>query len=37
MAELKKKYEIVSLTPFDLFTQSPLLEVVADLRLLKSV
>jgi 23S rRNA (uracil-5-)-methyltransferase RumA len=37
MAELKKKYEIVSLTPFDLFTQSPLLEVVADLRLIKSV
>ena len=37
MAELKKKYEIVSLTPFDMFTQSPLLEVIADLRLIKSV
>jgi len=36
LAELKKKYEIVSLTPYDLFTQSPLLEVVADLRLIKS-
>ncbi|TXT16938.1 MAG: 23S rRNA (uracil1939-C5)-methyltransferase [Erysipelotrichaceae bacterium] len=37
LAELKKKYTIVSLTPFDLFTQSPLLEVVADLKLIKSV
>lgn len=37
MAELKRKYEIVSLTPFDMFTQSPLLEVIADLRLIKSV
>jgi len=37
LAELKKKYEIVSLTPYDLFTQSPLLEVVCDLKLLKSV
>jgi len=37
LAELKKTYEIVSLTPFDLFSQAPLLEVVADLRLIKSV
>lgn len=37
LAELKKKYEIVSLTPYDLFTQSPLLEVVCDLKLIKSV
>lgn len=36
LLELKKKYEIVSLTPYDLFTQSPLLEVVADLKLIKS-
>ncbi len=37
LSELKKTYSIVSLTPYDLFTQSPLLEVVADLRLIKSV
>ena len=37
LAELKKKYEIDSLTPYDLFTQSPLLEVVADLRRIRSV
>ena len=37
LAELKKKYEIVSLTPYDLFTQSPLLEVVCDLKLIRSV
>lgn len=36
LAELKKKYEIVSLTPYDLFSQTPLLEVVCDLKLRSS-